>query len=97
MKGKDKSLVQETICEVCTEISAHLVRKNNDYGNSFADPVGIFSKLSPLDQINVRIDDKLKRIKNSGDKNFNEDTELDLVGYLILKRVLLRLSSAASS
>ena len=85
-------MVQETICEVCHEIAAFLVRKNGDYGNSFADPVGIFSKLSPLDQLNVRIDDKLKRIKNAGEKNFNEDTELDLVGYLILKRVLLRLS-----
>jgi hypothetical protein len=89
----DRGRVQWAIREVCDELGDFLIKKNEDYGNSFADPVGIFSKLSPLDQLNVRIDDKLKRIKNAGDKNFDEDTELDLVGYLILKRVLLRISS----
>jgi len=83
---------QAHIVTVCNEIRDMLIAKNQAYGNSFADPVGIFAgSMHPMDQLNVRIDDKLKRIKN-GDPDFNgEDPELDIIGYLILKRVLRRM------
>jgi hypothetical protein len=42
-----------------------------------------------MEQTNVRIDDKLKRIKNNN-LIIKEDTELDLIGYLILRRILLK-------
>jgi len=63
------------------------------YGDSAVNPVRIFSKASAEEQINVRIDDKLSRILRGEEiENVPEDTELDLIGYLILKRVLRRKS-----
>ena len=79
----------ELIDRECENIKALLIAKNKAYGNSFADPINIFSQATPAEQINVRIDDKLNRIKKGQDKEaVPEDTELDLIGYLILKRVL---------
>ncbi len=84
---------QRLIRQECAAIADLLVKKNQDYGNSFADPVQIFSKSDPEEQINVRIDDKLKRLMNRGDKNISEDTEADLIGYLILKRVYRKIKA----
>lgn len=67
-----------------------LLSKNRAYGSSFAKPMNVFSKLDPVAAINARLDDKLARIKQS--KDFTEDTEMDIVGYLILKRIAMRLA-----
>lgn len=77
----------ELLNKVIDEIHSLLLEKNRKYGNSVSEPVGVFSKLSPIEAINVRIDDKLARIR-SGQPDETEDSELDLIGYLILKRVL---------
>ena len=79
----------ELIDMECQNIAEMLKAKNQAYGNSFADPVRIFSRVSPEDGLNIRIDDKLSRIARG--QNAGEDAELDLIGYLILKRVLYRL------
>ena len=82
------------ISEECDFVKNHLIKKNKAYGNSFADPIGIFSKLAPMEQLNVRIDDKLKRILNTNEAakaEVAEDTDLDLIGYLVLRRVLKRM------
>jgi len=76
------------IANQCDNIKELLISKNKDYGNSFAETINVFTNLNPIEQINVRLDDKLKRMLNEGEKNFNEDTELDFIGYLILRRVL---------
>lgn len=81
--------MEKLIQEVCEEIKAFLLEKNRAYGNSAADPVRIFSKVDALEQINVRIDDKLSRMAR-GNEYPGDDTELDLVGYLILKRAIKR-------
>ena len=75
----------------CLEIAEMLKDKNRAYGNSFSDPVRIFSRATPEDGLNIRIDDKLSRIARG--QNAGEDAELDLIGYLILKRVLGRLEA----
>jgi hypothetical protein len=75
----------------CLEIAEMLKDKNRAYGNSFADPVRIFSTATPEEGLNIRIDDKLSRIARG--QNAGEDAELDLIGYLILKRVLYRLEA----
>lgn len=77
--------IQELIEVECDCIKEMLLDKNRAYGNSAIEPLRIFSKSDFLEQINVRIDDKLSRIKNN--KNDDEDAELDLLGYIILKRV----------
>ncbi len=75
------------ICSECVEVQKLLLAKNKAYGNSAADPTRVFSGANSVEQINVRIDDKLSRIKY-GNTCGNEDTELDLIGYLILKRAV---------
>lgn len=73
------------------EIETLLIEKNKAYGNSFAEPINVFTKADALEQLDVRIDDKLNRIKK-GSEFQGDDTELDLIGYLILKRVLRRVA-----
>lgn len=83
------SRTQELIREECNEILDILLEKNRKYGDSAINPVRVFSSASDIEQINVRLDDKLSRIINSQDDD-TEDTELDIIGYLILKRVQRR-------
>lgn len=77
---------QKKIAEICDEVKSILLEKNRKYGDSAINPKRVFSKASPIEQINVRIDDKLSRILSAQDDD-TEDAELDLIGYLILKRV----------
>ncbi len=76
-------------------IEINLVQKNIRYGNSALKPLRIFSKASPEEQINVRIDDKISRIANQAPDDI-EDSEADLIGYLVLKRVQRRMKNAVS-
>lgn len=80
---------QELIEQECYYIRDMLLEKNRKYGDSAINPVRIFSRSDAIEQINVRIDDKLSRIA-SGQGDDTEDAELDLIGYLILKRVKQR-------
>lgn len=77
---------QKAIAKECDLIKELLLDKNRKYGDSAIHPIRIFSKADAIEQINVRIDDKLNRIIQSQDDD-DEDAELDLIGYLILKRV----------
>jgi hypothetical protein len=87
------SKTQLLIDTECENIKSMLIAKNQGYGNSFAQPINIFSKTDAEGQIDVRIDDKLNRIAKGDPTTVNEDTELDLIGYLILKRVLRQLKA----
>ena len=80
---------QILIAEECDRIKKILLQKNKEYGDSVLNPIRIFSTASTLEQINVRIDDKLSRVKYMQTKevSIKEDTSLDLIGYLILKRI----------
>jgi len=84
---------QALIADECDRIKELLLAKNREYGNSVLEPLNVFSALTAEQQIDVRIDDKLKRlrtIKQMDDVRIHEDTEQDLIGYLILKRVARR-------
>ena len=82
--------VDPMIRAVCAEVADLLAGKNAAYGNSALDPVRIFSRADPIEQLKVRIDDKLSRLAR-GDAA-GEDVEWDLLGYLILLRVARRLN-----
>ena len=83
--------VQLEISTVCDEIKNLLLEKNAKYGNSALDPVRIFSRASAEEQILVRIDDKLSRIMHGvGLVANDEDVVSDLIGYLVLYKVILR-------
>jgi len=91
--GEDLSKSANDIKAVCSEIESMLIAKNHAYGDSALDPIRIFSHTHPTEQILVRIDDKLSRIK-MGRFHDTEDVELDLIGYLILLRVQRRREAA---
>ena len=65
---------------------AMLIKKNISYGNSALDPVRIFSKAGPREQLYVRIDDKLNRLIKGEEYPGDNDID-DLIGYLILLKV----------
>jgi len=85
---KSKNDYAADIRTVCRWVERLLIAKNRSYGNSVFESLGIFSKADALAAVNARLDDKLARIK-SQDSTFQEDTELDLIGYLIIKRVIM--------
>jgi hypothetical protein len=78
----------EQVYQVLSEITEMLITKNQKYGNSAIEPLGIFSDLSPEEGLKVRIDDKLKRIKNGSLDKDDEDVINDLIGYLVLLKIL---------
>ena len=83
--------VPALIAAECDAVRDLLLAKNAKYGNSALEPARIFSKANPVEQILVRIDDKLSRIRTTGvGAQPDEDTVKDLIGYLILLRVAQR-------
>ena len=78
----------QQVYQVLSEITEMLIAKNQKYGNSAIEPLGIFSDLSPEEGLKVRIDDKLKRIKNGSLDKDDEDVINDLIGYLVLLKIL---------
>ena len=74
----------EVTDEVLEGIKELLIEKNTKYGNAALEPLKVFSKLDAVESIKVRLDDKLKRIINSGLNIDTEDTLSDIIGYLIL-------------
>ena len=70
----------------CHEIAHMLIDKNISYGNSALEPARIFSTADSTEQLKVRIDDKLNRVKNS--QGYAGDNDIDdLIGYLILYKI----------
>lgn len=83
----DETATQRMIRQKCRNIADFLVAKNRAYGNSATDPCRVFSKADSVEQLYVRIDDKLNRIMK-GSEYPGDDTILDLVGYLVLVMVV---------
>lgn len=82
---------QTHISMICDSIKEMLPEKNKKYGDSALTPSRIFSKADAVEQILVRIDDKLNRIqKGAGLLANDEDVVMDLIGYLILLKIALK-------
>ena len=74
------------IIRACAEVCAMLLYKNQHYGNSALEPAEIIpTGTTPVQGILIRINDKLKRLK-FGTSN-DEDTFLDIMGFLVLLRI----------
>lgn len=82
----DTSQSQSDIATVCNQVRDLLLEKNRKYGDSALQPVRIFSKANPMEQIKVRLDDKLSRLRSTQEDE-DEDVITDLIGYLILFKV----------
>lgn len=72
-----------SVYRVVEDLARLLIEKNRKYGDSALNPARIFSKADSMEQLRVRLDDKLNRIKNAQDDD-TEDAVKDLTGYLIL-------------
>ena len=90
------SSTERTIDDVCSALADFLKQKNKAYGDSALNPNRIFSKADPLEQIRVRIDDKLNRVMQ-GNEYPGDDTIKDLAGYLVLYMVALRMTQAPNA
>ena len=77
----------QEVSKVLYNIEKMLIAKNEKYGNSALEPLGVFSQLSAKEGLLVRIDDKLKRIKNGSLDKDDEDVINDLIGYLVLLKI----------
>ena len=75
---------RDNIEKKCRELKELLLRKNDAYGNSALEPLGVFSSCKSSEGIKIRLDDKLKRIANAGLVDDTEDTLIDIAGYIIL-------------
>ena len=74
------------IFDACHEVAQMLIEKNVSYGDSALNPIRLFSGADSQEQLKVRIDDKLNRIKNA--QGFAGDNDIDdLIGYLVLLKI----------
>lgn len=78
------SSFEENVRRHTDKIASLLIAKNKQYSNSALDPIRVFSKSDRMEQLRVRADDKLSRIRN-GDTS--EDALTDLAGYIILMKI----------
>lgn len=82
---------QASIAKACDEVKEMLIAKNKSYGDSALNPVRIFATSDNVEQLHVRIDDKLSRISRGG--SFVGDNDIDdLIGYLILLKIARELN-----
>ena len=79
---------QQKISNICDSLKETLLEKNRKYGDSALHPVRVFSKASPVEQILVRLDDKLSRLRTRAIDE-DEDVVMDLMGYLVLLKIAL--------
>lgn len=83
---KELSETVKNTTSVFLNMASLIQYKNTKYGDSATNPLNIFtkhlSKESNTNSILVRLDDKLSRVANSENLNFND--VCDLMGYLSL-------------
>lgn len=77
---------EQNVRRITDQIADLLISKNKAYGDSALNPIRVFSKSDRIEQLNIRIDDKLSRIQRGTDFE-DEDTVRDLAGYLILRLI----------
>ena len=85
MKASELTFAEE-VRIVLMAVSDMLIEKNRKYGDAALNPKRVFSQASSIEQIKVRIDDKLSRIANQQEDE-DEDVIWDLLGYLVLLRI----------
>jgi hypothetical protein len=86
--SKDLDTIEE-VKYILNDLYKMLDEKNKAYGDSALNPIRLFSRADAQEALRVRIDDKLSRIKNQS-LNDNEDSIIDLIGYLVLLKVAIK-------
>lgn len=83
------SMFEYNVTAVLNSLKELLIKKNTKYGNSALEPVRVFSDASSVEQIKVRLDDKLSRLKTQSIEE-DEDVLQDLMGYLVLLSIAIK-------
>jgi hypothetical protein len=76
---------EKDLDQVLVTLRSMLIAKNQAYGDSALNPVRIFSKADPMEQLLVRLDDKLSRIARGS--SMGEDVVNDIIGYLLIYKI----------
>lgn len=87
----------DEIMAECHALTRLLLAKNHKYGDSALNPRRVFAKADAVEQIKVRIDDKISRIEMGDASIEDEDVIQDLLGYLILLRIATKRKALASA
>ena len=87
----DLQIIIDLYNEKVERILNHLLEKNRKYGNSALNPIRIISNENTVEQLYIRIDDKLNRVINRQNDE-DEDLPFDIAGYFILVYIYYQLS-----
>lgn len=87
-EGYDINTFENRVRRLTNNLADLLVQKNKKYGDSALNPVRVFSKATPIEQLKVRLDDKISRLKTQ-DITEDEDVVVDLLGYLVLLKLAM--------
>lgn len=74
------------VLSILEAVGSMLIEKNRKYGDSALNPARIFSRADTVEQLKIRIDDKINRVRNQQNDE-DEDVEMDMIGYLVLLRI----------
>lgn len=77
-------MTKDDIKRVCDNTKNLLIKKNEAYGDSALNPIGIFGNGDAVVSLGARMDDKLMRLKGLGINKDSIDTLYDLHGYITL-------------
>lgn len=83
--GGYTSTFEQDLDSVLGRVKELLRAKNAAYGDAALNPLRFHSSASPVEQLNVRMDDKLSRMARGGKSD--EDEPLDYVGYWVLREI----------
>lgn len=82
------------IRQECYKLADFLVEKNTSYGSSIFEDVVLGGRtISALDAVDCRIADKIKRL-TSGKEYDGDDTYQDLLGYLLIRSIIVKQSES---
>lgn len=80
---QEASSFEQNVRRILSGIADTVSSKNLAYGDSALNPVRIFSKADRMEQLFVRLDDKLSRVQR-GHEYPGDDTIRDIIGYCTL-------------
>lgn len=82
------------VLSILEAVGSMLIEKNRKYGDSALNPARIFSRADTVEQLKIRLDSKINRIRNGNlDGDGSHDSIKDLIGYLILLLIALQRQS----
>lgn len=90
-------MTKDDIIRVCDNTKNLLVKKNEAYGDSALNPLGIFGNGDAVVSLGARMDDKLMRLKSLGINKDSIDTLYDLHGYITLLIIAIERSEGINS